>query len=81
MHLIVRSCQVLFSHLGNTSSGHVDHTSSAPVTDCFCNGTFDSELLPLTPSVLGHISTTSFECDETTSLTLGRVYEGQNINK
>ena len=34
----------------------------------------------LTPSVLGHILTTSFGCDYTMLLTLGRVHGGQNIN-
>ena len=34
----------------------------------------------VTPSLLGHIFTMNFEANYTISLTLGRVYEGQNIN-
>ena len=36
--------------------------------------------LPLTPSVLGYIYTTSFECDYMIFLTLKRVYGGQRVN-
>ena len=33
----------------------------------------------LIPSVLGHIFTSSFECDQTVLLTLGKVYGGQKV--